>query len=61
MISVQNTRELHSQLDAVCTSLEAIFRLAGADHEELEAAALPSMMRFRELLDLGDSLVGPDN
>lgn len=60
MSSVQNTRELHNQLDLVCTSLEAIFRLAGSDHEEMEAAASPAMMRFRELLDLGDCLVGPD-
>lgn len=60
MVSIQSTRELHNQLDLVCTSLEAIFRLAGSDHEELEAAASPSMMRFRELLDLGDKLIVSD-
>lgn len=60
MTSIQTTRELHSQLNLVCTSLEAIFRLAGSDFEEMEAAASPAMMRFRELLDLGDSLVQPD-
>lgn len=57
MADIHSIREFHSQLDIVCGSLESIFRLAGSDFEELEAAASPAMMRFRELLDLGDSII----
>lgn len=60
MAELHSIREFHSQLDRVCTSLESLFRLAGPDFEELEAAAFPAMMRFRELLDLGDKIAGPD-
>ena len=60
MATVNSTRELHTELATVCSALEALFSLAGSDHEELEAAAAPALYRFRELLDLGDSIVGPD-
>lgn len=58
MAEVHSIRELHTELDIVCSSLECLFRLAAAEHEELESAASPAMMRFRELLDAGDSLAG---
>lgn len=60
MADIHSIRELHSNLCVVCSSLESIFRLAGQDYEELEHAASPAMMRFRELLDIGDGLAGPD-
>jgi hypothetical protein len=60
MAELHSIREFHSQLDLVCSSLESIFKLAGSDFEELEAAAFPAMMRFRELLDLGDKIAGSD-
>ena len=60
MSAITSVREFHSQLDQVCSSLESLFRLAGPDYEDLDTAAAPALLRFRELLDLGDSLVGPD-
>ena len=60
MADLHSIREFHSQLAIVCGSLEAIFRLAGSDFEDLEAAASPAILRFRELLDLADSLAGLD-
>jgi len=60
MAEINSIRQFHSQLAQICDSLEAIFRLAGQDHEEVELAASPAMMRFREVLDLGDKLAGPD-
>lgn len=60
MAAVHSIREFHSGLNQVCSSLEAIFLLAGQDHEEIEEAAKPAMLLFRELLDIGDQLAGPD-
>ena len=60
MAEIHSIRELHSQLSIVCTSLESIFKLSGQDHEDIEFAAFPAMIRFRELLDLGDLIAGPD-
>lgn len=57
MAAIKSTRELHTELDQVCRSLEAVFRLAGRDHEELEDAAAPALVRFRELLDEADRLI----
>ena len=61
MAAIHSIRQLHSELDTVCSSLEALFRLAGQDHEEIEQATAPAIQRFRELLDLGDSIAGPDH
>lgn len=61
MITVRSVRELHIHLDSVCTSLEAVFSLCGVDHEEVENAARPAMQRFRELLNAGDLIAGPDS
>lgn len=60
MATVNSIRDLHNQLADVCSALESLFRLAGQDHEELESAAHPAMMRFRELLDAGDQIAGPE-
>lgn len=60
MTSVRSVRELHTHLDLICSSLEATFSLAGSDHEEVEIAARPAMQRFRELLDAGDFIAGPE-
>lgn len=60
MAAVHSIRDLHNQLSTVCSSLESLFRLAGDEHEELEAAASPALLMFRELLDLGDKISGPD-
>jgi hypothetical protein len=47
-------------LAGVCSALESLFDLAGPDYEKLETAARPAMEQFRELLDLGDDIAGPD-
>ncbi len=60
MITVRSVRDFHSQLDAVCASLEALFDLAVSDYEAIALAAAPAMQAFRGLLDAGDSIVGPD-
>ena len=60
MVAINTTREFHSELSTVCTSLESLFRLAGSDYQELESAALPALLRFRELLDIGDQIVSPE-
>lgn len=60
MTTVRSVRDLHTQLDLVCSSLEATFSLAGSDHEEVEIAARPAMQRFRELLDASDFIAGSD-
>lgn len=60
MITVRSVRDLHNQLNFVCSSLEAMFRLAAAEHEDIEAAAGPALQRFRELLDASDAIAGPD-
>ena len=60
MATVNSIRDFHSQLAGVCDSLESLFRLASRDHKELETAACPAMLRFRELLDSADEIAGPD-
>jgi hypothetical protein len=60
MAAVNSIRDFHNQLAGVCSSLEATFRLAGRDFEDIETAARPAMDLFRELLDLGDMIAGPD-
>jgi len=60
MVVLHSIRELHSELSTVCSSLECLFRLVGSDYSELEGAALPALLRFRELLDAGDQIAGPD-
>lgn len=60
MATVNSTRELHTELDVVCSSLEALFLLAGSDNDRVELAALPAMRRFRQLLDASDSIAGED-
>lgn len=60
MATLNSMRDFHTHLDTVCTSLEAIFRIAGSDHEELEAAAAPALLRFRELLDEADPHIPPE-
>lgn len=59
MITVRSTRDFHSKLDAVCSSIEALFNLAADD--DLVTAAQPALVRFRELLDAADSIcAGPE-
>lgn len=59
MTTVRSTRDFHTQLDTVCSSIEALFNLAADD--DLVTAAQPALQRFRELLDAGDSICsGPD-
>lgn len=60
MAAVHSIREFHNQLADVCDSLESLFRLAGSDHEAIQSAAHPAMLRFRELLDAADAIAGPD-
>lgn len=60
MATVNSIRDFHNQLADVCASLECLFRLSGPDHDELETAATPAMLRFRELLDAADQFAGPD-
>lgn len=57
MADLNSMRDFHTQLDLVCCAFEAIFHLAGRDHEELEDAAAPALLRFRELLDEADRLI----
>jgi len=61
MVEVRSFRDFHSQLADVCSSLEALFHLAGLEHAALESAASPAMIRFRDLLDAGDAVAGPDD
>jgi len=60
MVELNTTREFHNELCIVCTAFEALFRLAGPDYSEVEYAATPALLRFRELLDAGDKIAGPD-
>jgi hypothetical protein len=60
MVAVNSMREFHSELSTVCTALESLFRLAGPDYEEIGAAVQPALSRFRELLDVGDEIAGPE-
>jgi len=60
MAAVHSIRDFHNQLAGVCSALEALFNLAGSDYQEFETAARPAMEQFRELLDLGDKIAGPD-
>lgn len=60
MAAVHSIREFHNELASVCDALEALFQLSGPDHEAVQSAAHPAMLRFRELLDSADSLSGPD-
>lgn len=61
MAEIRSMRDLHSQLADLCCSLEHLFRLVGFEHPEIESAASPAMIRFRELLDVGDLIAGPDD
>ena len=60
MAELNSIRDFHTRLNGVCSSLEAVFRLAGQDFEDIEEATRPAMEQFRELLDLGDKMAGPD-
>jgi len=61
MATVDSIRELHNELESVCTALEVLFHLGVRDHEPMELATRPTMLRFRELLNSGDRLCGPDD
>lgn len=61
MVVIGSTRELHSELDTVCSAFEALFKLNENRDSCFEAAAVPALRRFRELLDSGDAIVGPDS
>jgi len=58
MVVLDSTRQLHSELAMVCAAFEALFRLC--EDEDFGAAAAPAVLRFRELLDLGDAIVSGD-
>jgi len=60
MSNIETTRQFHTELSTVCTSLESLFNLAASDHEELCLAAKPALDRFRELLDAGDLIAESD-
>lgn len=60
MVPINSMRELHSELSTVCTAFESLFRLAGSDYEEITSAVQPALSRFRELLDVGDEIAGPE-
>lgn len=60
MAPINSIRDFHNELATVCDSLESLFRLAGRDYREIESAAIPAMLRFRQLLDAADSLSGSD-
>lgn len=60
MAAVHSIREFHSELATVCSSLEALFRIVGNDYPDVDAAVAPVIDRFRDLLDQGDNLAGPD-
>jgi len=60
MAAVHSIRDFHNQIAGICDALESIFRLAGPHHEEVQSAANPAMLRFRELLDAADAIAGQD-
>ena len=60
MADLNSMRDFHTQLDGVCSALESLFRLASDEHRELDLAASPAMLRFRELLDEADRHIPPE-
>ena len=60
MATINSIREFHHELAVLCSSMESLFNLANSEHEELCLAVRPAMDRFRELLDLGDVIAGPE-
>lgn len=61
MATVDSIRQFHTGLCVVCDAFEGLFELSAGRHQELEAVAAPLLERFRELLDAGDSIAGPDS
>ena len=59
MVALDSTRQFHTELAAVCSAFEALFLMN--DDDRFAAAAGPALQRFRELLDSGDLIVGPEN
>lgn len=60
MVEVNSMREFHTQLAGILSALESLSHLAAPEHEELCLAAQPALDRFRDLLDAGDLIAGPD-
>ena len=58
MVGLDSTRQFHTELATVCAAFEALFLMS--DDDRFVAAATPALQRFRELLDVGDSVVGPE-
>lgn len=58
MVVLDSTRELHTELAIVCSSFEALFLMI--DDDRFVAAAAPALRRFRDLLDVSDSICGPE-
>ena len=58
MVAIDSTRQLHSELALVCGAFESLFEMS--DDDRFCSAAFPALQRFRELLDVGDSIVGPE-
>ena len=58
MVALDSTRQLHTELAMVCAAFEALFYMSNDD--TLNAAAGPALQRFRELLDSGDAICGPE-
>lgn len=53
MADFDSIQDFHEQLDAVCSSLESLHRLAQDQHEDLVRSAEPALLLFRQLLDRG--------
>lgn len=60
MVEINSMREFHTQLCVILSSLESLTHLAAPDHEEVAYAVQPALDRFRDLLDAGDKIAGPD-
>lgn len=61
MAALNSIRDFHDRLTVVCDSLENLFLVVNDEYRDLTEAARPAMILFRDLLDQGDKIAGPDS
>lgn len=58
MIEVTSFREFHSGVSTVASALEALYY--ECEDQTITAAVAPALQMLRHLLDVSDSIAGPD-
>ena len=57
MADIHSTRDFFNECETICAAFEAMAIWTGQESERIEAAQMPIIRRFRDLLDQSDAIV----